>query len=396
MRFMASAQALFIGLRESKSYHEALRVNQAKKSELMAARRDIRATLRERAKRLRIEDRYWDQGFAVRKSAKARQEVDLRFLTQGSMAYDLLIAPAHLPPQELDLDDGMYVRVDYLESGQPALIAKALFDFVEEALGPLCVQRGWTIEDDKDTCVRVQLDSESHIDIPIYSAPRELAVRLEIAADQGLAEIMKRAGTNYIRLPSDQIMLAHRDGTWEQSDPLRLEDWVENCVTRYGETFRRLCRYYKGWRDNEWPVCCLKSITVMAAVADAFEQMNGGHRGLDDDVLIYELAQRLPDIFRGKIYNPAFPGQNIVLNDWNDDERLAIVAAAEKLERHMESALKRTAKPDIVVSTLRAAFGTRIPNRPDAVKILPALAAAVIAAPATVVAAPKVKPSISG
>src|SRR3546814_12440301 len=85
---------------------------------------------------------------------RSRPSIMPKFFTQGSFAYDLLVDPCHKPPQQLDLDDGMYVRVDYLENGQPALVAKTLFALVEDALRPLCRARGWILDTSKLTCVR--------------------------------------------------------------------------------------------------------------------------------------------------------------------------------------------------------------------------------------------------
>src|SRR3546814_11422133 len=103
----------------------------------------------------------------------------------------------------------------------------------------------------------------------------------------------------------------------------------------------------------------------MAAVAEALEQLNGTHRNLDDDRIAYEIAQRLPGIFRGELLNPAFPGQRIVLNDWTDDDRTPVVTASEALAAAMPSALKGTSNADPVVHALRPAFGERIPELPD-------------------------------
>lgn len=396
MGFLAKASALFVGLRVSASYHQALQVADSRKSSLLDARRDIRNAIRASAARIQIEDGFWEPAYAAR-SARSRPSIMPKFFTQGSFAYDLLVDPCHKPPQQLDLDDGMYVRVDYLENGQPALVAKTLFALVEDALRPLCRERGWILDTSKLTCVRVQLSRESHVDIPIYSAPRELAESISFGDAQiRSGQFAKRAGRLYAKLPSDQIMLAHRDGTWQQSDPLELQKWVEACVARYGEDFRRACRYFKGWRDHHWEHCCLSSITIMAAVAEALEQLNGTHRNLDDDRIAYEIAQRLPGIFRGELLNPAFPGQRIVLNDWADDERATVVKAAEALAADMHSALKGTANADLVVQALRRAFGERIPYRPDMVEILPTVAATVAAEAPALVPAPKVTNSTSG
>lgn len=395
---MASAKALFIGLRETKSYHQALQVAQLKKTKLLEARRAIRQRIRDSAGQIRTEDRFWDNTFASHRTHRVRPDVMPKFFTQGSVAYDLLIDPVHKPIQQLDLDDGMYVGVDYLENGKPALVAKALFLLVEEALASLCLERGWELDKTKETCVRIKLDEESHIDIPIYSAPRDRIVAMDSMALQARADavVLKRAGHEYVRLPSDKIMLAHRSGTWDQSDPLALHDWVDACVQRYGDLFRRGCRYTKGWRDYRWPAGCLTSITIMAAVVETFEDMNGAHRGLDDDRLVYEIARRLPHVFERDILNPAFPGQSKVLNEWSPEERREVVRAAQVFAENMHSALKGTGVAELVVEALRRAFGGRIPNRPDMVEIIPVVAATVAAEVAVAVPAPRVTASTSG
>lgn len=396
MGFLANASALFVGLRVTQSYHQALQVDDGKRAALLAARKEIRAAIRSNAARIKIEDQFWESTFAAR-SYRVRPDVMPKFFTQGSIAYDLLVDPCQKPPQQLDLDDGLYVQVDYLANGQPALVAQALFAMVEAALRPLCLAKGWTLNTSKDTCVRVQISRDSHVDIPIYSAPRELTESMDFAAAQFRdGRIAKRAGQTYVKLPSDKIMLAQRDGTWQQSDPMKLQEWVEGCVARYGEDFRRACRYLKGWRDNEWGSCCLSSITIMAAVERALEQLNGTHRNLEDDRLVYEVAQRFPSILQGELHNPVFPGQRIVLNDWDGVERRNVVQAAETLAANVHSALRGTANADLVVAALRRAFGERIPYRPDVVQILPAVAAAVAAEAPAIVPSPKVINSTSG
>lgn len=395
MGFLARAGALFVGLRVSASYHQALKVEDIKTAMLKAARRDVRNAIRDAGRRIQLEDRYWEPVFA-RKSAIARPIVAPKFFTQGSFAYDLLVDPCQAT-QQLDLDDGMYVVVDYLQNGRPALVARTLFDLVEESLKPLCAQRGWELKTSKQTCVRVKIARDAHIDIPIYSAPRDVVESKELAAQAYAADrIAKRANREYVELPSDKIMLAHRDGSWQQSDPLALHKWVEACVARYGEDFRRACRYFKGWRDYTWAKCCLSSITIMVAVAEALEQLYLTHGDDGDDRLVYEICQLLPDILNGDLHNPSLPDQRIVLNNWTDEERSAIVAAARTFAGQMESALKQRADQTLVVEALRKAFGARLPFRPDVVEILPPATAAVAAIKPATVAIPNVVKSTSG
>jgi hypothetical protein len=62
----------------------------------------------------------------------------------------------------------------------------------------------------------------------------------------------------------------------------------------------------------------------------------------------------------------------------------------------MNTALKGTAVAELVIASLRRAFGERIPYRPDVVEILPVVAATVAAEAPAKVPAPKVRPSTSG
>lgn len=394
MRFLARAQALFRGLRVTASYHQAIQVEDEAKQLLKDARRDVRNAIRAAGTRIQLTDSYWEPTFA-HKAASSRPIVAPKFFTQGSFAYDMLVQPCH-ENQQLDLDDGLYVIVDYLQDGRPALVAKMLFQMVEEALAPLCAERGWTLRTDKQTCVRVELSADAHIDIPIYSAPREVAESRALANVFAAADVTKRANKEYIVLPSDRIMLAHRNGTWQQSDPLKLHRWVEGCVERYGEDYRRACRYFKGWRDFTWTKSGLSSITIMVAVAEALEQLWRQNTADGDDRLVYEVAQLMPDILRGDLHNPSLPDKQIVLNDWDDDYRNVVVNAAQDFANKMESALKQSADQTLVVKALRGALGDRLPYRPDVVEILPPATAEVIATKPATVASPIVTKSTSG
>mgnify|MGYP003679290517 FL=1 len=182
---LANAHALFCGLKSMPSYLANLTIDEVERKGLMDARREIRTTLRAVARSLIVEDKYWQEGTRFKDSWRLRPDtIELKFMTQGSFAYGTLNAPAQVPHQEIDLDDGMYVPVEFLETGEPALAAKALFEFVETALTPLCNKNGWSVIQ-KDNCVRVKLWQGAHIDIPIYSIPR--------AKFEQLTEAMEKA-----------------------------------------------------------------------------------------------------------------------------------------------------------------------------------------------------------
>src|SRR3546814_17898604 len=110
-----------------------------------------------------------------------RGPVEVKFMTQGSFAYKTINDP---PPsrQEIDLDDGMYVPVEFLNSGDPALVAKLLFDFVVETLNPLGLPEGWTGVARKPCCLQVKFWPGAHHEFTTHSGPRERFYPIKQAA----------------------------------------------------------------------------------------------------------------------------------------------------------------------------------------------------------------------
>jgi hypothetical protein len=391
---LANAHALFCGLKADPSYLANLTVDDSEKSRLMEARRVVRKALKEAATQISVNDAYWQDSYRQRVSRQNRPAILIKFMTQGSFAYQTLNDPAQKPQQEIDLDDGMYVPVQFLENGEPALAAIGLYDFVDGVLARVCRQYGWELDRSKDCCARIKLWPGAHIDIPIYSIPQDRFQELRESlakADMSFASHDSVKGD--WRLPSDQIMLARRDGSWVQSDPQMMHDWVEGRVERYGPQFRRLSRFFKGWRDHTWQKSALSSICLMRAIDIALADLPGLPNGERDDELILEVAKRLPGIFSGKVSNPVLP--DLCINEWDDAVRQGIVAGADLLKSEMESALERTGDAEQVVKKLRARFGGRLPYRPDVVKIASKISAIARATPATV-AAPQVIASTSG
>ena len=81
-----------------------------------------------------------------------------RFRMQGSCAYRTCIQRAHTH-QEMDLDYGVYLPVSAFEDRRPRVAAKAYFELVESLLRRLCQTEGWTLDDSKDTCVRLKVST---------------------------------------------------------------------------------------------------------------------------------------------------------------------------------------------------------------------------------------------
>lgn len=392
---LANAHALFCGLKAEPSYLANLTISDKERSALLDARNLVRQTLRMATKALVQRDDVWRDAMA-RINFRDHTALTIKFMTQGSFAYGTLNAPAQVPKQEIDLDDGMYVPVQFLANGEPALTAKGLFKFVDEVLDELCRSQGWALDDSKDNCARVKLWPGAHIDLPIYSIPQDRFEALVEKAERSFAACESMAmdsATPQFKLPSDKIMLARRDGTWIQSDPKLMHDWVDERAERYGPVYRRLCRFFKGWRDYIWEKPLLSSICLMAAVDTGLNSLPALPSESRDDQLIMEIAKQLPEILRGRVGNPVI--RDLCLNEWSDDDRRRIIDEAEKLRDEMVAALTRTGDADRVVTALQKRFGTRIPYRPDAVKMASQIAAIQSATPVKN-PAPRVYSSTSG
>lgn len=398
---LANAHALFCGLNSEPSYLANLTIDEQERKGLMDARRQIRTAIKDAARGMIISDDYWQDAHMRQIMARTRATINIKFMTQGSFAYKTINTPAQKPHQEIDLDDGMYVPVQFLSNGEPALAAKGLFRFVEQTLAPLCRDNHWILDTSKDNCVRIKLWPGAHVDIPIYSVPQDqfeqiiesIALEKSISFADGMQAMARDAKPRLKRLPTDKIMLAQRDGTWIQSDPKQLHDWVTGRVERYGPVYLRLCRFFKGWRDFEWTKAALSSICIMCAVDEALRGMNGFPTNLRDDELIMNVAKLLPDILEGRVANPVI--KDLCLNIWDDEVKRDILARVKVLKDEMVTALEHTGDARIVVETLRRKFGNRIPYRPESVKINSKIEA-IRKAPAAVVAAPAVIPSTSG
>ena len=394
---LANAHPIFVGLKKNLSYLAQLNIEDEEHHKLMEARTIIRKALRDASSRLENEKRFWRDSTVFAAAKQVAETVAVKFLMQGSFAYRTLNSPAKPNCQEIDLDDGMYVPVRFMQDSHPALAAGSLFTFVEETLSPVCNENGWELDSSKNTCARVRLWKGAHVDIPIYSVPEDKYRLMKSAiADARMASISFTADKfpSMAAIPTNLVMLAQRDGKWIQSDPKQLHDWVEARSARYGPVFRRLCRFFKGWRDHTWENSPLSSICLMCAIDAALIEL-GGNPGDDrEDMQIMEVAKLLPDIFRGEINNPVVEGS--CLNGWSDADRNEILKSTEALADEMEGALERTGHPDIVIDHLRNVFGRRIPNRPDIITIANDTASSVRAFPAATVPTPKIINSNSG
>lgn len=298
-----------------------------------------------------------------------------KFKMQGSFAYKTLNLGAHIPPQEIDLDDGMFLPVTYEEfTGNPSVLSQDMFRIVEHALKPLCEKRGWQLVVDKATCVRIILNhgTHAHIDIALYAIEENQYFQLHEELIHNTDRAMKTDDALlfenlYKSLPSDFIMLAHREIGWMPSDPRKLEDWFVKAVKQHGHQLTRLCRYLKGWRDQTWENCSLSSIALMKVVTDIFQNQSHEFDKKRDDLALKNVVRDLPALLTKGIENPAI--SDMYLDEgWSDADRDEFYTEAILLKDKINSVLNASSEIT-AISQLRETFGTKIPNDPSLIQL---------------------------
>lgn len=297
----------------------------------------------------------------------ARNYQTPKFRMQGSFSYYTCNQPAHVPPQEIDLDDGLFMPVSYFQKGQfrsPVVHSAAYFTIIEHILATLCARKGWELVTDKPSCIRVKIDDTMHTDLALYSVPDADFQRiLKDAHNRGVdfsAELIME-DTAYRMLSKDEIMLAHRNEGWKKSDPRKLEDWFVDAVKEYGEQVRTVSRYLKGWKDFQWPEGRLASIALMAAVVAVFEKASAAIASDRDDLALLRVAEDLPDFLANDIPNPVVEGERLD-QGWSAEERSDFVAKARLLAERLADALMQTSDRAVAYEALQEKFGGRIPD----------------------------------
>jgi len=70
-----------------------------------------------------------------------------RFYIQGSRAYKTLNSPCITPPQQSDIDDGVYLPLSVMrEKSSPKLAIDLFFEAVVDVLDPMCTDKDWQTE----------------------------------------------------------------------------------------------------------------------------------------------------------------------------------------------------------------------------------------------------------
>ena len=347
-------------------YKFALNLSEQQEQTLRNARDEIRSEISSRfgsfAKSLGDQVLFEDHAPTFARSFQTP-----KFRMQGSFSYHTCNQPAHVPPQEIDLDDGLFMPVSYFEKGgdrSPVIQSAAYFFIIERILASLCDKKGWKLVTDKPSCIRVKIDDTMHTDLALYSVPDADFQRiLKDAQNRGVdfATELMMEDTAYRMLSQDEIMLAHRNEGWKKSDPRKLEDWFIDAVKEYGEQVRIVSRYLKGWKDFQWPEGRLASVALMAAVVSVFEKASAAIASDRDDLALLRVAEDLPDFLANNVPNPVVDGERLD-QGWSAGERSDFVAKAKVLSARLSDALALSSDRAKAYEALREQFGGRIPD----------------------------------
>jgi len=366
---MLNLSSLFYTTDENEdSLQAALNLGLTPRNHIAEAKTDVRNCLRDGIPR-------------VLKSKGLTSDVpEPRFFTQGSWAYKTLNAPAQ-NHQQADVDDGCYLPLSFVaQSTRPSVAATVFFKAAEEALAPLIKDRQWKLITDKPTCIRIEISSYAHIDVPLYAIPdHEFATLTKAAAmDHGfynLQEAVRKAERDaWTALPRNCVLLAHRECNWMESDPRPVKEWFLAEVDARGEQLRRIVRYLKAFRDWQWATGGPSSILLMAAAAPLFEK-----RERRDDLALLDVVTALPARLRSGVNNPIDDRESLTKRLGNE----LVEEAAKKFEafeKTLRGALNATNEAQ-ACSWMISEFGSRFPNRPDRVKVV-SVAATIASAPA--------------
>lgn len=347
---MYNIHKLFRNYGNQTSFLNNLNISDNDKALLSSARKKIRAHLRHGITQI------------TSQQLGAAYKVIPKFFTQGSWAYKTLNNPATFPPQEIDLDDGVYLPMSLITEASPTVACDTYFNIVDELLAKLIEENiGWELITNKTTCCRVKINERSHIDLPLYAIPDGEFTRLtEAAKSRGYESITEAAlyddSYTWLKLSSDKVWLATRNGEWEQSDPRKVDEWFKSQVAIFGEQFVHVCRYLKAWRDYHWTTGGPSSILLMVCASKGFEKHNAR-----DDLAMIDVSKRLIDQLANNVDSP-FSDIQTPLNMLDTNERKVASTNAQKLYASITTAIKNSENKNTSIRLITEVFGSRIPN----------------------------------
>ncbi|QNT38786.1 hypothetical protein ICJ54_14525 [Pseudomonas asiatica] len=354
---MPNLSPLLYSSNEHTTFLKELDLGDSERQNINSARSDVRDALRTKLPA------------ALRDRGYEGKECNPKFFIQGSWAYKTLNRPCQTPPQQSDVDDGVYLPMSIVtEENRPTMAIKDFRAAVWDVLKPLCDEKGWELLS-KATCLRVEISTFAHIDLPLYAIPDDQYEKIVVSMEERNYTLIKALATDsqqdcWKKLPSDKILLACED-KWIVSDPLKMKEWFELEISDKEEQLRRVIRYIKAFRDKQWDKGGPSSILMMAAACPLFE-----FHYKRDDLALLHVVKGLPDALRNGVKSPI--DSKVYLTDALGEEGVA--EAAEKFTTfgtYLEASIADSAQKDMACRWMRDMLGDRFPDRPDLIKDQP-------------------------
>lgn len=346
---MLNADRLF-----NKFKSDELNLPLAMKAQLQVAKMQVRAHIRANLSEALIHE--------FKQKARDVHINNPRFRTQGSWSHRTINMPAH-PIQQLDIDDGCYVPVSVFEEiSDPKASSELFFRAMDSVLNDLCEKKGWRFDSGNPSCVRLIIQKNAHIDVPLYATPEDTYEKLEeraVACSANFNEaFLREIMPSWALLETDQVLLAIRDDGWKKSDPGPISQWVQDAKALHGMRFINLVRYMKAWRDYQWEDGGPTSISLMVAIESC---LLGVAKDLNDDQALLHVARLLPEKFaiKEQILNPFDENEDLTEKLDRKGQRQHVVQRLNMLANGLSVALN--ASPDSCNRKLIDLFGPRFP-----------------------------------
>lgn len=278
---------------------------------------------------------------AIREATSAfsegEKQISPSFFTQGSWAYHTINRPAHTPPQQTDMDDGCYLPMTFVRGTTPKRAANWFYDVADKALQELVKARNWKAYDaSRQTCCRVIIDEENHVDVPLYAIRDDQfeallkAYRAETAALKMSDARLREAAEDdhpldWTQVTDKDVLLAQRNGFWKDSNPRDVSNWAKSAVGGSGEQLRWAWRIMKGWRDHTFVRGGPSSIALMVIIQHKFEEVKNR-----DDLAVRAAAIKVSEAIMHKVSAPWNKNEDLC-EKLKPDERAAISRLAQRL-----------------------------------------------------------------
>jgi hypothetical protein len=316
------------------------------------------------AARIKIQD-WLRQGVSERLRAIENIGVEPRFMSQGSAVYKTRNKPCFVPPQQTDHDLGCYLPLSIAKdiSAIPTIASKVFFTIVDDLLERLVKKEKWSgIDTSKKTCSRVIVNSEIHIDIPLYAIPDTEFTTIRERIDKSTAHenfsiIQSKRIASWRSVDIKKVLLAHRELNWKESDPRKLNEYFRKEFLYKGEQLRRICRYLKAWRDYQWQDNGPTSIYLMFFADKTIDAE------IDrDDIALFNVLQGIHQLLSDDTYQVINPTDPKEIIDISDADREKLKKLSKSFSDDLKDAINYDTIPDEKATGLiRKNLGNRFP-----------------------------------